>query len=53
MNKENEMALLRLRNDLVTNAIEKSELQKILIGYFPKGTTILITKDYWKIEESE
>ena len=51
MDKETELSLLRLRNDLINTAIEKSELQKLLIKFFPKGTNIVITKDYWKINE--
>lgn len=51
LDKENERALLNLRSDITHKAITSSGLMKILLKYFPMGTTITITKDYFKINE--
>ena len=51
MNKEIEKKLLLLRNDMLVKAVEESEIQKVLIKYYPKGTTVTIDKDKWKINE--
>lgn len=51
LDKNNEKALLNLRSDIVSKAIISSRLKEILLKYFPIGTTITITKDYYKINE--
>ena len=53
MNKEIEKKLLLLRNDMLLKAVESSDIQKILLKYYPKGTTITIDKDKWKLNEPE
>lgn len=42
-------ALERLRTDITNQAAK--ELQKILLRYYPIGTEIVVTKDYWKVKE--
>lgn len=42
-------ALERLRTDITNQAAK--ELQKILLQYYPIGTEIVVTKDYWKVKE--
>lgn len=42
-------ALERLRTDITNQAAK--ELQKILLQYYPIGTEIVVTKDYWIVKE--
>lgn len=53
LDRKNEEALIRLRNDLVCKAINDSKIQEILLKYFPMRTTITITKDYYEINIPE
>ena len=39
--------LERLRNDLMTKAL--AEAQDLLLKYYPVGTTVEVTKDYFKV----
>lgn len=45
--------LEKLRSDTLSKAIMISNLKKILLKYYPIGTKLIITKDYYKIEVPE
>lgn len=51
MTQEIERRLLHLRENLVNNAINASRIKDLLLKYYPVGTKIVITKDYYRIEE--
>ena len=51
MDKQLERDLLRLRSDMVNRAIMTSGLKEMLLKYYPVGTKLIITKDYYRIEE--
>ncbi len=46
-----EEALNRLRTEVTTKALQ--EVMDILLRYFPVGTKLEVTKDYWKIIDKE
>ena len=39
----------RLRREMMLTPVE--EIMSVLLKYYKPGTKIIITKDYWKIEE--
>jgi len=51
MDKQLERDLLRLRSDMVNRAVITSRLKELLLKYYPIGTKIIITKDYYTVEE--
>ena len=51
MDKQLERDLLRLRSDMVNKAVMTSRLKEMLLKYYPVGTKLIITKDYYRIEE--
>ena len=53
MTQDIERRLLHLRNNMVDSAVVRSGLKDILLKYYPAGTKIIITKDYYKVEEPE
>lgn len=53
MDQETIEKLTRLRRDTLAKAPGIDGIRKILCQYFPIGTKIIITKDYWTIEEEK
>ena len=53
MTQDIERRLLHLRNNMVDSAVVRSGLKDILLKYYPAGAKIIITKDYYKVEEPE
>jgi len=53
MKQETMDALSRLRHDTLANATGIHSIMEILVKYYPPGTKVIITKDYWNIEEPE
>ena len=51
MDKQLVRDLLRLRSDMVNKAVMTSRLKEMLLKYYPVGTKLIITKDYYIIEE--
>lgn len=49
MNKETIYALDRLRHNMLDTPAQ--QIKRLLTQYYAPGTEIVITKDYWKIEE--
>ena len=44
-------ALTRLRDDVLSKATSIAEIMKILWLYYPTETRVVITKDFWKVEQ--
>ena len=53
MDTETIRALDRLRHDMITESAGMQRIKSILTKYYPAGTKVIITKDWWKIEEPE
>lgn len=49
MNKETIYALDRLRHNMLETPAQ--QIKNLLIRYYAPGTEVIITKDYWKVEE--
>jgi len=49
MNKKTIFALDRLRRNLLDTPAH--QIKNLLAKYYAPGTEIIITKDYWKVEE--
>lgn len=44
-------ALKQLRYDVLSKAASIDEIRKILRLYYPAETQVVITKDFWKVEQ--
>ena len=44
-------ALKQLRYDVLSNATSIDEIMKILQLYYPTGTQVVITKNFWRVEQ--
>ena len=53
INESELKALIRLRNDMLTDAIDKSGIKSILSRYYPSNTLVQIHKDYWIIKKED
>ena len=53
MDEETIAKLSRLRENTLGNAKSIPEICSVLSMYYPNGTKLIITKDYWKVEEPE
>lgn len=53
MDEETIVKLSRLREETLGNAKSIPEICSVLCMYYPKGTKLIITKDYWRVEEPE
>lgn len=51
MTEEAINALKQLRHDVLSKATSIDEIKKILQLYYPTGTQVVITKDFWKVEQ--
>jgi hypothetical protein len=51
MKEENFESLSRLREKITLGPV--NELMRILLEYYPKGTKLIITKDYWNIVDND
>lgn len=50
MEEKTVIALKQLRHDILSKATSIDEIMKILLLYYPTGTQVIITKDFWKVE---
>ena len=53
MDTETIRALDRLRHDMIAESPGIQRIKSILVKYYPAGTKVIITKDWWKIENPE
>lgn len=53
MDTETIRALDRLRHDMIAESPGMQRIKSILTKYYPAGTKVIITKDWWKIENPE
>jgi len=52
MDEETIKKLDTLRHNMVADA-GVHRIMELLLKYYPAGTQVVITKDYWKIEENK
>lgn len=53
MDEEIISKLSHLRGETLAKAQSLPEIMDVLLKYYPKGTKVIITKDYWTVEEPE
>ena len=50
MTEETINALIQLRHEILSKATSIDEIMRILRLYYPTGTQVVITKNFWRVE---